>query len=583
MGNPSIHQKVNKTLKCCNINSERLLPECMKLIRRVEISRFRSIREAVLPEIGDFSVLAGVNNSGKSNFIRALSAFFTDQVEPGLGLQVDADYYRPEVRAKKKKSISVKVCFELPNEFRFRKGLQGVEALLGRSFALRKEWIRGEDEPKFFLNDRTEPLNANDRAKVAQFLSLLSFRYVPNRVLPLEVIKKEHQPLRDVLIRRLARIQREQKNIFDRVGETSMRLIGRLSDHIHAVFPDVTGLRLATPKSFAEMIFSFGYKLREAGFEFEDAIQGSGLQSYLMFQTLHLIDRDYFQRFGWRQAAIWVIEEPESSLHTSLEASTALFLKTIAIQPESRLQIVATTHSDLMIQYADPAFFVERSRKGSGVARCSPYEILEKSARAGVSRWVHPILHAPLEPLILVEGKHDEIFFSKAFSVLGVRDRVRVSYLEQMGAGRTSGGVDALSKYVREHKNAIKARTRRAPVLVVLDWDSESKQKQFEGQFSTTDPFKALVWPRDKCNPKLGTSFHGVERFFSDRLIEAAEDAGASIGRDRRGVALVDRSEYGRVKEILAKVVEEDLRKEDLVYSEEFLKEVLRTAGIKLQ
>ena len=39
-----------------------------------------------------------------------------------------------------------------------------------------------------------------------------------------------------------------------------------------------------------------------------DTEQGSGIQSLLMLETLYLIDRDYFQQFGWRQAAIWGVE-----------------------------------------------------------------------------------------------------------------------------------------------------------------------------------------------------------------------------------------------------------------------------------
>lgn len=42
-----------------------------------------------------------------------------------------------------------------------------------------------------------------------------------------------------------------------------------------------------------------------------------------MLETLLPIDQDYFQKFGWRQASIWGIEEPESSLHSSLEIQIA--------------------------------------------------------------------------------------------------------------------------------------------------------------------------------------------------------------------------------------------------------------------
>jgi predicted ATP-dependent endonuclease of OLD family len=395
----------------------------MKLIKKIEISRFRSIKSATIDEPGHSCVLAGSNNSGKSNVLRALSVFFTGTTEVGQELNVDADYFRPEVNYKKKKRISVKVHFTLPDEFRFRQQLQSAGELLGRNFAIRKEWTRAETEPAIYLNDSEQPVDQNDRAKVNQFLSLISFRYVPNRVLPLEVIRREHQALRDVIIRRLGRIARTESHLFDSLRETSTRLIEGLSKQVHGVFEDVDTVRLATPTSLAEMVFGFGYRLRETGFEFEDALQGSGLQSFLMFQTLHLIDRDYFQRFGWRQGAVWALEEPESSLHTSLEASTASFLSTISIEPKSRLQIFSTSHSDLMIQYAETGFFVDKLDGASRVSRCSPLEMLDKTSQTGVSRWVHPILYTPLKPLILVEGKTDEVFLSKALGLMGVAAR----------------------------------------------------------------------------------------------------------------------------------------------------------------
>jgi AAA15 family ATPase/GTPase len=38
-------------------------------MRDVHVSRLRSIRESELTNLADFSVLAGLNNSGKSNFV----------------------------------------------------------------------------------------------------------------------------------------------------------------------------------------------------------------------------------------------------------------------------------------------------------------------------------------------------------------------------------------------------------------------------------------------------------------------------------------------------------------------------------
>ncbi|MBW1917705.1 MAG: AAA family ATPase [Deltaproteobacteria bacterium] len=72
----------------------------MKLISRVHISKFRSLREVELDNIGDFTALAGLNNSGKSNFLRALNAFFTGYTDQEIKLNVDDDFYRPELKSE---------------------------------------------------------------------------------------------------------------------------------------------------------------------------------------------------------------------------------------------------------------------------------------------------------------------------------------------------------------------------------------------------------------------------------------------------------------------------------------------------
>jgi len=169
----------------------------------------------------------------------------------------------------------------------------------------------------------------------------------------------------------------------------------------------VGDVRLATPASWKEMVFAFGYKLTTGEIEVDDTAQGSGVQSLLMFQTLSLIDRDYFQKFGWKQAAVWALEEPESSLHSALEAQVAGYLSDLSTEDVNRLQIIATTHSDLVLQCSDRPVFVVKTAKDGTMLESSKDKraALQAAAKAGISRWVHPILTEPLNPIVLVEGK----------------------------------------------------------------------------------------------------------------------------------------------------------------------------------
>ena len=298
----------------------------MKLISEIQIKGFRSIRDSHLSGLGDFTSFAGLNNSGKSNILRALNAFFNGETDSRQALNLDLDYYRPDLRKKKAKRISIGVKFSLPGQFKFRKGLQGVAKFLGnKPFWITKEWTRSEIVPTYYLND-SDKLNLEDRQKIDQFLQLINFRYIPNRVLPIDVIRSEHQALRDVLVRRLGTRGKGQEEAFEAIKDTSKKMVQALIERFQQACPYEGEVRLATPTSWNEMVFAFGYRLSRDGIEVEDAAQGSGIQSLLMLETLYLIDRDYFQKFGWRQAAIWAVEEPESSLHTTLEAQIAAYL-----------------------------------------------------------------------------------------------------------------------------------------------------------------------------------------------------------------------------------------------------------------
>lgn len=537
----------------------------MKLVDKIEVRGFRSLRDVSVSGLGDLSSFAGLNNSGKSNLLRALNAFFTGETDPGTPIDVDTDYFRPDLKRKKAKEISVAVHFSLPGSFKFRKDLQPVEDLLkGRGFRIGKTWRRGTTQPSVWLNGAQ--LDLEGRAKINQFLQLISYRYVPNRVLPLDVIRSEQRALRDALVRRVAKRVPSGDQTFDVIRHTAASMIKTLSDRFTRVYPNAQSLRLSVPDSWTDLVFAFGYMLQQGDVELEDVLQGSGIQSLLMFETLYLIDQDYFQQFGWRQASIWAVEEPESSLHTSLEAQLAEFLAAVAGGPKSRLQVLATTHSDLVIQYSDCAALVEPGPNGSVVTTAGPLEVLRSSARAGVSRWVDPLLYFPLDPVILVEGKTDRVVIEEVLRLLRSPRRIRVLELEALQESG-KGGVDTLLRYIKDRIAMIRSRSAEAPVHVLLDWDAESKTGSFNSLFAADDPFRCSAWDATSANPKLGDTVKGIERFYSDRMISAAEKAGVSMAWTATGVVVVSSKQLGQLKKVLAGIVEaEGLQEEDLAY-----------------
>jgi energy-coupling factor transporter ATP-binding protein EcfA2 len=555
----------------------------MRLLNEVEIQGFRSICSVEIKPLADFTAFAGLNNSGKSNVLRALNAFFNDETDLGQPVNVDADYFRPDLRKKKRKRIRVSVTFKLPGNFTFRRGLEGVKTLLGGdSFKITKEWSRNNPQPTFLLNDNK--LNLDDREKVAQFLQLIKYRYIPNRVLPTQLIRNEHESLRGVLVRRLAKSAKGDVKAFAAIRDTSARMIESLNMRFQEACPEQGTVSLATPTSWNDLAFAFGYRLARDGIEIKDTEQGSGIQSLLMLETLYLIDQDYFQQFGWRQAAIWGFEEPESSMHSYLEARVAAYLADIAGHPQGRLQVLCTTHSDLVVQYAGCTVVVDQR---NGESKFEPIQdprtALDRLSSAGVARLGHPILFWPLDPIILVEGQFDREFLEKAFCFFKPKRQVRVVDLPSLDPSSGSGGVDRMQQYIKNSAKAIQLRRPEAPVVVVLDWDAAGKQEQFKKLVTGASAYKVLVWPVGFANPRAGKSFKGIERFHCDRVLDLAIKRRAPIGRKTKGGQpeeyIVEAADYGQVKQTLAAIVREGLQQSDFVHAEAFIKQILQEAG----
>lgn len=560
----------------------------MKLIAKIEVENFRSIGNGVLEDVGDFSVLAGMNNSGKSNFLRALNTFFSGETDPGAEINVDFDYFKPALKSKKKRKIAVTVHFDLPENFKFQGRIVHVEDFLkGRSFSIRKEWVREQTYPDIFLDGELVALD--DRQKIDQFLSLITFRYITNRVLPLDVIKDQYQSLRDVLVRRAKRTPGKPKIAFDmssylkQVASASNMVLENLARDIQAVSSNVEGVRLDMPTSMSEILLPFGYKFREFGYELDESVQGAGIQSLLMYQTLLLIDQDFFQTFGWRQAAIWAVEEPESSTHSSLEVHMARLLSVISKGGEiprkenkDRLQLISTSHSEVIMKYADKGYLIKKRSQGSVVESCPLNELAKKATKLGVSKWTHPLWFYPHIPVVIVDGKYDRIYLNKTLELLDLQDKCAVFDLELLTEGKKTGGVDDIKNYVVSNIGAIKSRPSNAPVIVLLDWESKSKVRGFRNLFDSDDPFKVEVWPEELANPKLEKKFRGIERFYPTHLIEFAKKAGACIV-ETQGGQFVPYDKYGDTKKLLSLLVPEYLQIEDVQGIKPFIYELLKT------
>jgi hypothetical protein len=490
----------------------------MRLISAIEIEDFRSIQRFSARDLSDYSAFCGLNNSGKSNVLRALSLFFNGVPEPGVPFDLQQDFNAYRARRNRKQRVSVAIHFVLPDFFKFRAGLEPVRKLLGgESSEIKKEWTRDSAQPNVFLNGKMLPLE--DALRVEQFLALIQFRYIPNRVMPTEVIRNERAGISASLIRRLKAQKNEDGNFFDQISKQASALLGAIDSEYSATISDFQGVRLATPKGWSDIIFELGYRVPVASQEIDDSYQGSGAQSVLMIETLRMVDQDRYKKFGWKQATIWGFEEPETSLHYSLEAKVASLISDISHQDTARLQIIATTHSNLMLQYSDAAFLVHKQDDTTRCNRLSDPKDFDDVWESGVSAWSHPLLQFPRSPLLLVEGKFDYDIFRAVQGMLPNGLKCRISYLGEIDNEAGTGGKDRLLQYIKNNTRAIDVRVDKAPVIAILDWDAKADLAKYQ-KASKAEHYYARIWQEGDLNTDLGKTFRGTERALGTNLIK---------------------------------------------------------------
>lgn len=224
----------------------------MKLVRAIRIGGFRSIRDAELDSIGSLTALVGKNSSGKSNVLRALNLFFNGVVEGSKPVSFPRDHHaRPQSRRKKR--ISVSVDFELPGYFKYRKQLDHLKAL-GSDFTITKSWELDERRVPFDQYEASaqgQPI-ANGPDLARQFLSLIAYRYVPNRSIPSQLLQDESQVIADSIFLRMKGDQHAAA-LLKSLGAAANRMLASASKAMEVTGSPLSSPSVATADTLGEM------------------------------------------------------------------------------------------------------------------------------------------------------------------------------------------------------------------------------------------------------------------------------------------------------------------------------------------
>ena len=421
----------------------------MKFIKSIKIRSFRSCEKIFIEDCSDFSTFLGLNNSGKSNILRALNLFFNGEIEPGYKFLLERDGNFLE-KKREKKQVKISITFdtrELQKLPQFKKTIHNIED----NYEITKVWGYQEPQEGTIVTKRKDQFD-----KAQNFLKFIRFRYLVAHRDPAKIILESEKRIRKELLRRFnSRIKKAKtssgsiEGILKILGDASKSLVDPIALPVKELSPEVYDLKLLTPQTFEDLVVSLGYAVQLKNKKIiSEELQGSGFQSHLMFRVLYFADTAYSLDFGWKGVTVWAIEEPESFLHKNLEIELGKFFDEVC--KKSRIQIFCTTHSDIFPQYSHLPYLVNFDDANySQIKRDDSKKIISESSKIGISSFVHALHFQQALPLILVEGKTDKKIISKVLQIMGHDQSFIIFDNEDLEIG--SGGISQLAKYINSN------------------------------------------------------------------------------------------------------------------------------------
>ncbi len=508
----------------------------MEFIRRVRVKDFRSLADVTLDQLGDIAPLAGRNGSGKSNVFRALNLFFNGRIEEDEPLVLRRDFREPGRR--KKMEIKIEVDLSLGTGLR-QELKDAVDRLADgdTNVTIRKVYslnpVTDLVDVRVLINGTgasLQPVPDSDVGVIDRLLGLVRFRYVPNHIHPSELLAREEDNIRKLLFARLGGASGLAEDQIALIRQKALELMKPVTEVMSSSTGEVRDVELGTPDAWKDLVWAFGLKLQAGQSNpYEAVLHGSGVQSVLAYTLLELVDTSLRGTLGWRRGAIWAIEEPESFLHASLQASLAA--RFLEKADGDRLQILLTTHAPAFLGIASEGFAVEMSVTGrTSVEKVPRSDLLRVAQRSGVAPFAHPLHLGPPKPLLLVEGKDDRELLTRAYLASPEPSPYEILALDDLEPA-LSGGVDQIKTYLHHNRAAMAARPLSSPLIVLLDWEvADGKLNEFEPIFKEHATSRCIRMPTSSRNSELSNDFVGIEAFLSTEFFEVtAADVGLQL------------------------------------------------------
>ncbi len=310
----------------------------MDMISKIVIKHFRSINEIEIADLSHINVFSGLNDVGKSNVIKALNVFFTNDVDrhSPFDFQRDTNSWHSHYSSSghNKKEVSIR--------FTFRRPKRRYESSLSEEFWIEKYWdIINQPQPKTTWGDANGTKSWEERPRaLTEFMNRSHFFYIP--------AVRDRDYLRYLLSQYSKTITDRPSAELQSANAELSRVVSKESASLRKSLFDLTGLQfsLQLPESLLTLLEAAGL-YTEGNKSLQ--LRGDGIQALAVAGILAYLTSEKKNDFYY-----WGFEEPENSLEYIKSTELATKIETIYSR---QAQIFLSTHS--------PAFLSMESRKTS--------------------------------------------------------------------------------------------------------------------------------------------------------------------------------------------------------------------------
>jgi predicted ATP-dependent endonuclease of OLD family len=310
-------------------------------INKIRIKNYRSIKSEIVVDFEKHTTILGPNNSGKTNFLKAVFLFFEAFKNNTYSVQHDLPFGIKGAQTsiaisffgdRKSDNKILEKYYSITDFLEGEKEAGVVSLTLYLSFS-----PNGNPIYRFFTNDKVKENKRDDYRRlqdelVHEFLDNFSCKYIPSE-------KSSSKIYEDFL---LPHMRGHIGNILDDQKEKVTKAFSLISSNITESL-STSGLENITcvfelpEDSFSNALSNFDFFIDD-GEKTQYYRKGSGIQAAAVLACFKWISECEMKN---NKEAIWLIEEPESYLHPALTESCKRIIQNLS----SVSDVFTTTHS----------------------------------------------------------------------------------------------------------------------------------------------------------------------------------------------------------------------------------------------